>query len=152
MVEGQSQLAVMMVDSGDWKILTTNRDRGLLSQMSWSPQPGGSLHRLFVVPLRGEPRLSPLLPLTGAPLAIDSDNAGHLYVDQSERQNEILRRARGPAGNAVDEKIPLSPAFEDRTILPLRGDRFLFASSSRGISRLMVIEPGKESRPFLESR
>src|SRR5262249_3636039 len=37
MVESQSQLAVMMVDSGDWKVLTTNRDRGLLSQLSWSP-------------------------------------------------------------------------------------------------------------------
>src|SRR5262249_6355824 len=115
-------------------------------------QPGESLHRIFAVPLRGEPRLSALLPLTGVPLAIDSDSAGHLYVDQSERPTEIRRRAHCPAGKTMVQRIPLSPAFEDRTILPLRRDRFLFASSTRGISRLMLIEPGKESRPFLESR
>src|SRR5207245_1569440 len=37
MVNGQSQLGLMIVDSGDWKILTTNRDRGLLADICWSP-------------------------------------------------------------------------------------------------------------------
>jgi hypothetical protein len=37
MVDGQTQVAVMMVDSGDWRILTTNRNQGLVSEVSWSP-------------------------------------------------------------------------------------------------------------------
>src|SRR6185369_4819897 len=37
MVNGLNQLAVMLVDSGDWKILTTNRSRGPIGVVCWSP-------------------------------------------------------------------------------------------------------------------
>jgi len=36
MVNGLNQLAVMLVDSGDWRILTTNRSRGLIGEVCWS--------------------------------------------------------------------------------------------------------------------
>lgn len=37
LVDGMNQLGVMLVDSGEWRILTTNRTRGLIGDASWSP-------------------------------------------------------------------------------------------------------------------
>jgi serine/threonine protein kinase len=297
MVEGQSQLALMNIESGDWKVLTTNRDRGLLSDVCWSPdgsqifyshvsggpngvyristlggepslvldaamcprllpngslllvrrnpagipqaylfspeteslrplnalpevgmvsavslfadgsaavfrgrttndlsspknywwtdlksgetrpfltnltadilfrdtfpfalspdgrrflfdEPAESLHRVFSTDLKSLNERTLLLSLTAAPLAIDSDKEGNVYLDQSERPTEILRQDKNGSVNS----IPLSPSYENRGILPLPGERFLFASTSRGASRLMVIEPGKGVKPFLETK
>ena len=36
MVKGQTQLALMNIATGEWHILTTNRDRGLVGYLSWS--------------------------------------------------------------------------------------------------------------------
>jgi serine/threonine protein kinase len=62
----QTQVAVMKPESGNWSILTHNRDRGAVDQVSWSPD--GSLiyydrttdvpHGIYSVPvLGGEERL-----------------------------------------------------------------------------------------------
>ncbi|HQQ76667.1 MAG TPA: protein kinase, partial [Thermoanaerobaculia bacterium] len=37
MVDGQTQVAVMQPDSGDWTVLTRDRTRGVATSMSWSP-------------------------------------------------------------------------------------------------------------------
>jgi hypothetical protein len=76
------------------------------------------------------------------------DATGTLYLDLSERPNEILRRE--PTGPT--ERIPLPPGDEARRVLPLPNNRFLFAVGWQGASRLMLYERGKELRPFQESR
>lgn len=71
-----------------------------------------------------------------------------LYLDQSERTNEILWRH----STGATERLPLPPGDEARRVLPLPNDRFLFATGWRGGSRLMVLERGRELRPFQEAR
>jgi hypothetical protein len=111
-------------------------------------EPLESLHRIVSVDPGAPERSTQLLTLTSPPLAIDADSAGNLYVDQTERPNEIFRQ--GSDGAA--ERIVLAPAYENEIILPLPGNRFLVSSSTRGANRLMVIEPGRGMRPFLESK
>jgi serine/threonine protein kinase/Tol biopolymer transport system component len=295
MVDGQTQVAVMLVDSGDWRILTTNRDRGLIQELSWSPDgselfydrvaggpngvyriskyggeerlvleraqdpkvrpdgsillvrpysaengqsflyfpeteqfralnaapqngprsavamradgssavflgtrtndlsaaprfwaidlnsgqtrpfppeidaylkfpdhcpfalsPGGdrfvfaqperSLYTIFSVDLNEPKMVRRLLPLTCSSYGLCLDRAGNLYVDQSERPIEILRRDTGAV-----EHISLPTAFRMFYVLPLQGNRFLL-NSLREENRLLVLEPGKEMRPFLEAK
>lgn len=51
MVDGQNQLAVMLVESGEWRVLTTNRTRDLLGDACWSPN-GAEIYYSHVA---GEP-------------------------------------------------------------------------------------------------
>src|SRR5262249_11788103 len=64
-VNGQSQLALMEPKSGDWTVLTHDRDGGSIMHLSWS-QDGtriffdriGAVNRVFSIPaVGGEPRL-----------------------------------------------------------------------------------------------
>jgi len=91
-------------------------------------------------------RVRPLLALTSPVRELDLDSAGNLYVDQPERPTEILRRGTGAV-----EHISLPAAFRELTVLPLPGNRFLFSSPTRE-DRLLVLQPGKEMQPFLESK
>lgn len=111
-------------------------------------QTAETVRRLFAVDLQSPETVLPLASLTALPTAINMDASGTLYLDQSERPNEILRR--GASGTT--ERMPLPPGDEARRVLPLPDNRFLFAADWQGASRLMVLEPGKELRPFLESR
>ena len=88
-----------------------------------------------------------LLPLTALPTGINMDRSGNLYLDQTERPNEILRRR----DNGAIERIPLPPGEEERGILALPSNKFLFALDSKGRRRLMVLEPGKGLRAFQEA-
>jgi len=107
-----------------------------------------TVRRLLSVELQEPEVINPLLPLTALPTAINMDPWGDLYIDQAERPHEILRS--GAAG--AFERIPLPPGEEEQSVLPLPNNRFLFALSWKDLGRLMVLEPGKELRPFQESR
>jgi dipeptidyl aminopeptidase/acylaminoacyl peptidase len=51
MVDGQTQVAVMDTESGDWNVLTKNRSRGYVTEVNWSPN-GSEIYfdRQFSVP------------------------------------------------------------------------------------------------------
>src|SRR4029077_18891795 len=51
MVDGQTQVALMQPSSGNWSILTRNRDRGTVNAIAWAPD-GASIYydRLTDVP------------------------------------------------------------------------------------------------------
>lgn len=111
-------------------------------------QTAETVRRLYAVDLNAPEAVLPLASLTALPTAINMDAKGILYLDQSERPNEILwRDAKGTV-----ERMNLPPGDEARRVLPMPGGRFLFAVGWQGASRLMVFERGKELRPFLESR
>lgn len=107
-----------------------------------------TVRRLFAVDLKTPEVVLPLASLTALPTAINMDASGTLYLDQSERPNEIFRR--DTAGATKRFQLPLGE--ETRRVLPLSNDRFLFAIGWQGASRLMLFEQGRELRPFLESR
>jgi len=111
-------------------------------------QTAETVRRLFAVDLKTPEAILPLASLTALPTAINLDAAGTLYLDQSERPSEILRRE----ATGATERIALPPGNEARRVLPLPGNRFLFAIGWQGASRLMVLERGRDLRPFLESR
>src|SRR5439155_9505432 len=111
-------------------------------------QTAETVRRLLYVDLQAPDVIHALLPLTALSTAINMDQSGNLYIDQTERPHEILRL--GAAG--ATERIPLPPGEEERSVLPLPNNRFLFALGWKELSRLMVLEPGKELRPFQESR
>ena len=103
-------------------------------------------HSLLSVNLKHPHSVSSLLPLTSAATAIDIDRDGNIFCDQFDRPNEILR----VRSNGTIQRMPLPSLFESSSVLPLPGDRFLFNVISRGMSRLMIIKPGKEPERFLE--
>jgi Tol biopolymer transport system component len=109
------------------------------------------LRRVLSVDLRNPRSVQPLVTLTGWTTSLEVDSAGNLYLDQIEWRREILRRDT----TGLTERIPLpSQVAEglDRGVLPLPNNRFLFPVPRRGASRLMILEPGKEPHPFLESK
>jgi hypothetical protein len=109
-------------------------------------QPEHSLYPIFSVDLNDPKMVRPLLPLASSSYGLDLDRAGNLYIDQSERPIEILRRGTGGV-----EHISLPIAFRVLNVLPLPGNRFLFGSP-RDEDRLLVLEPSKEAHPFLDTK
>src|SRR5262249_34461218 len=105
-----------------------------------------SLYPIFSVELNEPKMFRLLLPLASSSYGLCLDRAGNLYVDQSERPTEILRRGTGTV-----EHISLPAAFGELPVLPLPGDRFLFSSQTRE-DRLVMLQPGKEVQLFLESK
>jgi len=110
--------------------------------------PDEDLSRLYSVDTRGRWTALLVAALASEVSSLDMDRTGNLYLDQYERPNEILRHGPG----SVVERFPLPHAPNDRMILALPNNRFLFGTSDRGVFRLMVLEPGKEPRPFLEGK
>ena len=105
-----------------------------------------SLSRIFSIDVQEPENVHPLLALTSPVRALGLDSRGNLYVDQLERPTEILRRGTGAV-----EHISIPAAFRELTVLPLPENRFLFGSPVEE-ARLLVLDPGKEMRPFLPAK
>ncbi|MGH7968097.1 MAG: TolB family protein, partial [Limisphaerales bacterium] len=105
-----------------------------------------SLYPIFSVDLNEPKTVRLVFPSTSSSYGLCLDRAGNLYVDQSERTIEILRRGTGAV-----EHISLPTVFRMFNALPLRGNRFLL-DSLRDENRLLVLEPDKRMRPFLEGK
>ena len=81
MIDGQTQLAVMQPDSGNWTVLTHDRNSGMQVQVSWAPD--GS--RIYFDREWGVPRgIYAISPLGGEPrLVLDSAQCPHALPDGS---------------------------------------------------------------------
>ncbi|MEP7325186.1 MAG: protein kinase [Gemmatimonadota bacterium] len=60
MVDGQTQLAVLKPQSGDWKVLTSDRTMGLTGEFSWSADNSRIYYARFFEAPRGVYSISPL--------------------------------------------------------------------------------------------
>ena len=159
MVDGLNQLAVMLVESGDWKILTTNRARGLIGEVCWSSNgaqiyysqiTGGPNGIYRISKLGGEERLvveradDPQLLSDGSILfgkrAPDGNYRLYVYSPDKEQSRPL---DAFPRNGFVSSRAPLPDAdeavFYGRTNL-----------ATRSSSRLWRIDlKSGETRPFL---
>lgn len=129
MVDGQTQLAVMQPDSGNWTVLTHDRTSGMQAQMSWAPD-GSRIYfdRVWgrprgvysISPLGGEPRL--LLESAQCPRALPDGSLVVVQIDDSARYRlyrfwpDSGKRQALPAliGGGVRELVdPLVAVFSD---------------------------------------
>ncbi len=115
-VDGQTQIGVMKADGGTWRVLTSDRTRGLSAIHDWSPDGSrifydrqtDTLNGVFAVPsLGGDERL--VLENAGFPVALPN---GDLLVQRvnANRQSQLHRFS--PSTGRLD---PL-PAIPDSTL------------------------------------
>jgi Tol biopolymer transport system component len=111
--------------------------------------PSGNLQRVVMVPRDGSPGVRTLLTLTQRPVLLDVGPDGSVYTDQLAQPSEVFRYA--PDTRAL-ERFPLPPTHEEGPVLPLQDSRMLLAMRSGGLDRIMVIAPGREPVPFIETQ
>jgi serine/threonine protein kinase len=115
-VDGQTQIGVMKTDGGTWRVLTSDRTRGLSAILDWSPdgsrifydRQSDTLNGVFAVPsLGGDERL--VLENAGFPVALQN---GDLLVQRvnANRQSQLHRFS--PSTGRLD---PL-PAIPDSSL------------------------------------
>jgi DNA-binding beta-propeller fold protein YncE len=107
----------------------------------------GALHRVFRVDRRGSaaPRSILMFPMQ---TAIDAGRGGALYVGFQERPVEILRLASASAGV---ERLAAGPSIGSTGIAPLADGRMLISSMAGDRLRVLVLSPGKEPVPLVDT-
>jgi hypothetical protein len=103
----------------------------------------------IMAPRDGSAGLQTLLTLTQRPVVLDVGHDGSLYADQLDQPSEIMRYV--PSSRAI-ERIPLPATHEEGPVLPLGDGRLLLAMRTGGRDRIMVLAPGKEPVPFIETQ
>ena len=105
--------------------------------------PAGDLHRVVAIPRDGGDDTHVLISLTAAPLGLDVDQTGAIYVDQPVQPLELFRY------------WPATARFE-RTLVhrfdrafALSGGRFLVSGRYGGRNRVSLFTPGKSPEPFV---
>ena len=111
--------------------------------------PAGNLQRVVMVPRDGSTGVRTVMTLTQRPVTLDVGPDGSIYTDQLAQPSEVFRFA--PTTRTL-ERIPLPPTHEEGPVLPLPDNRLLVAMRAGGLDRVMVIAPGKEPVPFIETR
>jgi eukaryotic-like serine/threonine-protein kinase len=105
-VDGQSQIAVMNPDVGTWRVLTSDRTRGLTVMHDWSPDGSriffdrqtDTLNGVFAVPsLGGDERL--VLENAGYPVAFSN---GDLLVQRVNAQRQSQLHRFSPSTGRID--------------------------------------------------
>ncbi len=112
--------------------------------------PAGNLHRIVAVPRDGSGTLATWITLTQQTWFADVGADGSLYLDQIERPAEVLRF---PASGGDPERLAVSDnlLYADLAALPFPDGRVLLPSQAAGRDRLLVVTPGKEPVPFLDT-
>ena len=109
--------------------------------------------RLIVrVPLDGSDRLQTVMTVTDSAWFLDAGVDGSLYLDQWDRPTEALRVS--PAGGDPEPigTLPPYPDFPGSEAQPLPDGRVLVNSRTGGRDRLLLLTPGKEMTPFVETQ
>ena len=120
MVDGQTQIAVMDPESGNWNVLTRRRDQGIVEYLCWSPD-GSTIYfsrttdvpmGAFSVPfLGGEERL--VLDNAGNPAALPD---GSLLVTRVNQERRYQLTHFWP-DTGKEQNLPVDMSF-DPTIRP----------------------------------
>jgi hypothetical protein len=108
--------------------------------------PANDLHRIVAVPVDGSSLIRPLATLTETPWYLDVGADGSIYVDQSKRRGEILRFS--PA----DRKVERFEVADVSVALNLPDGRIVVRVRATGRWRLMVLTPGGDPLPFIQTQ
>ena len=130
-VDGQSQIAVMKPGGGTWRVVTSDRSRGLIVVLDWAPDGSrifydrqtDTLNGIFAVPaLGGDERL--VLENAGYPNALPDGDLLVLRVN-ADRQAQLHRFS--PATGRVDP-LPavIDPNVHDDAVVSSRDGRHAY--------------------------
>jgi hypothetical protein len=112
----------------------------------------GDARHIVRVPLDGTDKLRTLMTVTNIPWFLDVASDGSLFIDQWDRPIEVLRIS--PDGGNAEQigTLPPYPDFPGSQALPLPDGRLLVNSRTDGRDRLLLMQPGKELAPFVETQ
>jgi len=108
----------------------------------------GNIYRVAAVALDGHGPARPLLSMIHPIWALDTGPDGSIYLDQSDRGAELVRFSA--EGGKVERVVAISnPDLEYFTVLP--DGRAVWAERIGSHPRLIVVEPGKDPSPLINS-
>jgi eukaryotic-like serine/threonine-protein kinase len=109
----------------------------------------GSAYRVAAVPLEGRGPARTLLTLTQAVYSLDTGPDGSIYLDQNDRPKNLVRFA--PAGGKADRIATVSSEMGDDSFAVLPDGRAVWMEQSGGRHRLILVEPGKDPVPLVNT-
>src|SRR4030095_14851899 len=111
----------------------------------------GDTRLIVSVPLDGSDKLQTLMTVTNSAWYLDVGPDDSLYLDQWDRPTEALRVS--PEGGAPETMgtLPPYPDLPGSKALPLPNGRVLVNSRTGGRDRLLLLNPGKEMTPFVDT-
>ena len=113
-------------------------------------KPAGNTHPIISVPSDGSPGMRTVLPLIHRPVGMTAGPDGSLFIDQLNQPAELFRY--DPASRAL-ERTPMAGevTLEGASALPLADGRTLLATRTLGRDRLVVMTPGRDPLPFIDT-
>jgi hypothetical protein len=108
----------------------------------------GNLHRITAVPRDGGEGESVLVTTTSTPWYIDTAADGSLYMDQMDRPVDILQF---PVSGGVPQRLSGSSQESLRGLVFLPDGRLLIPGPAGGREGLLLVQPGRESVPLLDT-
>jgi Tol biopolymer transport system component len=104
------------------------------------------------VSLDGGSKLRTLMTVTNTPYFLDAGSDGSVFLDQWDRPIEVL--SVSPEGGEPKRigTLPPYPDFPGSKAVPLPDGLFLVNSRTGGRDRLLLMHPGKELTPFVDTQ
>jgi serine/threonine protein kinase len=114
--------------------------------------PSGDLSHIVEVPRDGSDSIRSLVTLTNKPTAIDVTADGSLYMDQVERTPELI--SFSTASGKLDRLVlrPFYASLSGLSTLALPDGRALLGAQRAGRRQLMILTPGHEFEPFVDTQ
>ncbi|MGO9255508.1 MAG: protein kinase domain-containing protein [Bryobacteraceae bacterium] len=113
----------------------------------------GSAYRLAAIPLDGRALGAPpsrtLLTLTQVVYSLDTAPDGSIYLDQNDRPKTLVRFAL--SGGHVERIATVSSEMGDDSFAVLPDGRALWIEQTEGRHRLILVEPGKDPVPLVNT-
>jgi eukaryotic-like serine/threonine-protein kinase len=110
----------------------------------------GNTYRVDAIPLNGSRLAEPLLHLMNPITSLDTGPDGSIYIDQIDRQTEILRFS--PGGGQVERMgatLANPEGLDYFTTLP--DGRAVWVERTASRMRLILVEPGKDPTPLINT-
>jgi dipeptidyl aminopeptidase/acylaminoacyl peptidase len=112
--------------------------------------PVGNTHPIVSVARDGSPGVRTVLPLIQRPVAIDASPDGTLFIDQLDQPAAIFRFDQ--TSRALERlPMPATLTLEGAAALPLPDGRLLVGTRTLGRDRLVVMTPGRDPVPFIDT-
>jgi hypothetical protein len=112
----------------------------------------GDAKHIMSVPLNGGSELRTLMTVTNSTFYIEAGSDGSVYLDLWDRPIEALRVS--PEGGEPEQigTLPPFPDFPGSQAVPLPDGLFLVNSRTNGRDRLLLMHPGNELTPFVDTQ
>jgi len=163
--EDGQQIYLLDLASGKVRRLTTASIGGAVNRVIATTRDGksvlaaveiGNSVRIAAIGKDGRILNPNLLTLTDVVYSIDAAADGSIYLDQIEREADVVRfSAEGGQAEKVatlpDYEGPASPSLDDQSFAVLPDGRAVVTQDIRGRMQLIMIEAGKDPTPFLNT-